>query len=192
MTALKTYNSSRTGIGHFFVANPTSFLHNTFHKFNTFSPFFSSWVKLIFPTNKQFTLITTVPSVLDFEFLFGSVLFAGPESRTQYHFLHLTPLSLLRFSSSKSSFTFDFPFKKFTIYLAPSSVRLFPTSHPLLSTTRQIQNPHRTRRFSQRQQHSEHSLLHDIVLYRSFSPRKATRHEKFLQLRQRFLLQHRA
>ena len=94
MTALKTYNSSRTGIGHFFVANPTSFLHYTFHKFYTFSPFFSSWVKLIFPTNKQFTLITTVPSVLDFEFLFGSVLFAGPESRTQCHFLHLTPLSL--------------------------------------------------------------------------------------------------
>lgn len=133
-------------------------------------PYISSLIFILTQThfsNKQSTLITIVPAASDFGFLSGSAPSASPESQTQYHFLHHTPPALLRFSSSKSSFTFDFPFKKFTIYFAPSSVRLFPTSHSPLSITRQIQHADRTRRFAQRQQHRQHPLLHDIVLYPS-------------------------
>lgn len=158
-------------------------------------PYISSLIFILTQThfsNKQSTLITIVPAASDFGFLSGSAPSASPESQTQYHFLHRTPPAFLRFSSSKSSFTFDFPFKKFTIYFAPSSVRLFPTSHSPLSITRQIQHADRTRRFAQRQQHRQHSLLHDIVLYPSLRLGNSTRHEQFLQLRQRLLLQHSA
>ena len=132
-------------------------------------PYISSLLLILTQThfsNKHSTLITIVPAASDFGFLSGSAPSASPESQTRYHFLHHTPFALLRFSSSRSSFTFDFPFKKFTIYFAPSSVRLFPTSHSPPSATRQIQHSDRTRRFPQRQQHRQHSLLHNIVLYR--------------------------
>ena len=69
-------------------------------------PYISSLIFILTQThfsNKQSTLITIVPAASDFGFLSGSAPSASPESQTQYHFLHRTPLALLRFSSSKSS-----------------------------------------------------------------------------------------